>query len=297
MAASAHVKGVSLRRGPPWWFFSAAVLYQTALLGGTAGAGVLALTTCMDRLDYRDLAGYPTWIEAPATVFVATIILWHLLLLCLSHTWRNREHLTEPQIWGRLLVLCLPVYGAVCAYRLSRRERAMGRLEAMEARRRSRIAELMQGLHRPGGPGSPARLNRPYGRYVAEVLSRGSSGYPRSVGDWCKAVGPWAVFVVVVGGAALWFFTMPYPFADWWHAQFGVRYDSTWPVSREDYEEVTRLVRQRLDWRDLITDVSVRGPDEVRVRTLEEFHGCWAWGMAFTAKRADGRWVLENSAW
>jgi len=297
MTRSAARRSAPSSTAGPRWLFGAAILFQTALLGGIAGAVSLAVTTYADALEYGDLSGYPSRIEAFATAFVAILILWPFALLCRTHVWRKREHLTEPQIWVRLLVLCLPVYGAVCAYRLGRRRFADKGQRGTDGRANAQSAggTATAALR---APDSSQCLCEAAARRVSAFHSADDFGPHRHVMRWSKALLPWLLFLLIVVGAGLWFFTMPYSFGDWWHAQFGVRYDSTWSISRADYEEVTRLVEQELRWREVITDVSVVRYNEVTIRTLRGRAGYWPLGSEFTVKRVGGRWVIEpDNGW
>jgi len=100
------------------------------------------------------------------------------------------------------------------------------------------------------------------------------------------------VVLVAVVGIGLWFATMPYPIRLWWEASFSDRYSNTWPISRPDFARVECLVKEELGWREIITDVAVPGPDEVRIRTTSRRSVEGQAGHRFIVRKVNGEWAI-----
>ena len=103
------------------------------------------------------------------------------------------------------------------------------------------------------------------------------------------------LLVVLSAGIGLWFATMPYPFEDWWQAWFDVRYSDEWPISKSDFASAMRLVKRELEWREIITRVTVNGPDEIKITTLTHWrHALAGGGGCFIVRRVNGKWVIAR---
>ena len=106
-----------------------------------------------------------------------------------------------------------------------------------------------------------------------------------------RAILACAVFLAVVG-IGLWFATMPYPIGLWWEACWGVRYSDAWPISPSDFARVECLVEQELKWREIITEVAVPGPHEVRIRTTSRRSVEGQEGRRFIVRKVNGEWAI-----
>ncbi|MGB6873837.1 MAG: hypothetical protein WBE46_06865 [Dehalococcoidia bacterium] len=104
---------------------------------------------------------------------------------------------------------------------------------------------------------------------------------------------------LLVIGVGLWFATMPYPISLWLKACVSVRYSAEWPISWLDFVAAKRLVKPHLDWREIITGVTVAGPDEIRISTTSLWkHMLWARGQIFIIRKVNGKWVIvEKMSW
>jgi hypothetical protein len=103
------------------------------------------------------------------------------------------------------------------------------------------------------------------------------------------------LLVVLVAGIGLWFATMPYPFEVWRKAWFDVRYSDEWPVSESDFASAMRLVKNHLGWREIITRVTVTGPDEIEITTLaRRSHACGESSCRFIVRRVNGKWEIAK---
>ena len=96
-------------------------------------------------------------------------------------------------------------------------------------------------------------------------------------------------------GIGLWFVTMPYPIDLWWEACLHVRYSDTWPISMWDFTAARCLVKHELGWREIITGVSVTGPDEIRFTSLSRWkHALAAGGHRFVVRKVNGKWAVVD---
>ena len=107
------------------------------------------------------------------------------------------------------------------------------------------------------------------------------------------------LLVVLAAGIGLWFVSMPYPFEFWWHSWFDVRYSKEWPISWLDFAAAMRLVKQELEWREIITNVTVTGPDEIKFTTLTRWrHALAGGGQFFIVRKINGQWAIaERYLW
>ena len=81
-------------------------------------------------------------------------------------------------------------------------------------------------------------------------------------------------------------------------ASFSDRYSNTWPISRPDFARVECLVKEELGWREIITDVAVPGPDEVRIRTTSRRSVEGQAGHRFIVRKVNGEWaIVKRTAW
>ena len=96
-------------------------------------------------------------------------------------------------------------------------------------------------------------------------------------------------------GIGLWFITMPYPIEVWWKAHFNLRYSDQWPISESDFDTAIHLVKPYLGWREIVTSVSVTGPDEVKIGTTCRLRPPLAGGgQRFTIRKVSGEWMIAK---
>ena len=110
-----------------------------------------------------------------------------------------------------------------------------------------------------------------------------------------RAIVVGAICLVVVG-IGLWFATMPYPVDVWWRGCFSVHYSDQWPIAESDFAAAMRLVKPQLHWREIITSVTVPGPDEITIRTTSEWrHALSGGGQVFVVrKKVGGEWAIAE---
>ena len=106
--------------------------------------------------------------------------------------------------------------------------------------------------------------------------------------------------IVLLGvGIGLWFATMPYPIEVWWEACWSVHYAHAWPVSESDFAVAKDLVKSELGWREIIVDVAVMGPDEIKMLTVLRWGGPVSRnGSLFVIRKVNGEWeIARRKAW
>jgi len=107
------------------------------------------------------------------------------------------------------------------------------------------------------------------------------------------------VCVLAFAGVVAWFATMPYPIRLWWEARKVAQYSKAWPIPRQDYVEAKRLVGRRMGFREIINQVTIVSPSEIRFATLLSWDGPVASsGQSYVVKKVDGKWrIAEQSMW
>lgn len=99
-------------------------------------------------------------------------------------------------------------------------------------------------------------------------------------------------------GIAIWLGTTLYPRL-WWKASFEVGYSNKWPISEPDFATAMSLVKQELDWGEIITCVDVTRPDEIEITSSKSaplVPVVWA-GRVFMVRKVNGQWAIARRVW
>ena len=85
----------------------------------------------------------------------------------------------------------------------------------------------------------------------------------------------------------------------WREAGAKVRYSDQWPISESDFATAKRLVEPLRSWREILTDVSVTGPDEIRIGTTYwRIFSRERMGRFYMVKKVNGEWtVADGGRW